>query len=276
VKRSTKRRVFIGIGIYVVAAVLSASVLAAIRGDATSPSRGEFGSVLLVLVMFGLLGYSVYRFRFQPRTEAGQLEASALRLRHTSKDRFGLRDLPFAMMGRLAPPWTIGNVLWGRWEGLEVTIFDVWSAGRQFGPAQQAEGPGHEYRCALIPFPTPWPAIVVEQERLTTRLADAVAARDIAFESEEFNRSFDVRCSDARFANALIDGQMIAWLLALDREWGFEALDGLLLGYSPLAGLTGPEATLSTVGGFLEHVPSVAYSLFPVSELPAAAPPPAR
>jgi hypothetical protein len=268
--------VFIGIGIYLVAAVLSASVLAAIRGDARNADRGELGSVLIVVLMLGLLGYGVYRFRFQPRVEAGQLEASALRLRHSSKDRFALRDLPFAMLGRLAPPWTIGNVMWGRWEGLEVTLFDVWSAGRQFGPPGQTENPGHEYRCALIPFPTPWPAIVVEQERLATRLADVFSTRDIAFESEEFNRAFEVRCSDARFANALIDGQMIAWLLALDREWGFEALDGLLLGYTSIEGLSGPEATLSNVRGFLEHVPSVAYSLFPVNELPAAAPPPAR
>jgi hypothetical protein len=225
--------------------------------------------------MFGLLGYGVYRFRFQPRAESGLMDASGLRLQHSRKDRFGLRDLPFAMLERLTPPWTIGNVMWGRWEGLEVTTFDVWSAGRQWGPPEQT-GPGREYRCVLIPFPAPWPAIVVEQERLTTRLADAVAIRDIAFESEELNRSFEVRCSDVRFAQALLDGQMIAWLLALDREWGFEALDGLLLGYTPIEGASGPEATLSTVRGFLEHLPSVAYSLFPVSPLPAAAPPPAR
>jgi hypothetical protein len=268
--------VLIGIGIYFVAAVLSASVVAAIRGDARNADRGELGPALLVLVMFGLLGYGVYRFRFRPRTEAGEMDASMLRLHHSRNDRFGLRDLGFSMLGRLAPPWSIGNVMWGRWEGLEVTLFDVWSAGRQFGPPGQTESPGHEYRCVLIPFPTPWPAIAVEQERLATRLADAVSARDIAFESEEFNRAFEVRCSDTRFAHALIDGQMIAWLLALDREWGFETMDGLLLGYTPIEGLAGPEAALSTVRGFLEHLPGVAYSLFPVSQMPAAAPPPAR
>jgi len=265
----------IGIGLYFVAAVLSASLVAAIRGDAPSFGRGGLGSGLIVVAMLGLLGYGVYRLRFRPRAEAGQIEASALRLRHSSKDRFGLRDLPFAMLGRLTPPWTIGNVMWGRWEGLEVTIFDVWSAGRQFGPPKQT-GPGHEYRCVLIPFPAPWPAIVVEQERLTTRLADAVSIRDIAFESEEFNRSFEVRCSDVRFANALLDAKMITWLLALEREWGFEALDGLLLGYTPIEGLSGPEPALSTARGFLEHLPSVAYSLFPVDQLAAAVPPPAR
>lgn len=273
-KRSTRRRVLIGIGIYFVAAVVSANVLAAMRGQRVF-GRGGLASGAVVLVMLVLLGYGIFRFRFRPRAEAGEMDASNLRLRHSWKDRFGLRDLPFAMLGRLAPPWTIANVVWGRWEGLEVTVFDVWSAGRQFAVPEQS-GPGHEYRCVLIPFPGPWPAIVVEQERLTTRLADAVAMRDIAFESEEFNRSFDVRCADARFAHALIDGQMIAWLLAQEREWGFEALDGLLLGYTPIEGLTGTEAALSTVRGFLERLPSVAYSLFPVSPLPLTAPPPAR
>jgi hypothetical protein len=267
--------VLIGIGLYFAAAVLSANIVAAARGQRVF-GRGELGSTLLVLVTFGLLGYGIYRFRLRPRTEAGEADAWGLRLRHSRKDRFGLRDLPFAMLDRLTPPWTIGNVLWGRWEGLEVTVFDVWSAGRQFGPPDQPEAPGHEYRCVLIPFPAPWPAIVVEQERLTTRLADVVAIHDIAFESEEFNRAFEVRCSDDRFAHAILDAQMIGWLLALDRGWGFEALDGLLLGYTPIEGVSGSEAALSTVRGFLEHLPSVAYSLFPVSQLPAAAPPPAR
>jgi hypothetical protein len=268
--------VVIGMGFYLAAALLSASVIAALRDDTRISGRAGYRSVLIVLVMFGLLGYGIYRFRFRPRAEAGQNGASALRLRHSPKDRFGLRDLPFAMLDRLTPPWTIANVMWGRWEGLEVTVFDAWSAGRQFGPPQQTEGPGHEYRCALIPFPTPWPTIVVEQERLSTRLADAVSVGDIAFESEQFNRAFEVRCSDARFAYVLLDGKMIAWLLALEREWGFEAMDGLLLGYTPIEGLAGPEAALTTVRGFLEHLPSVAYSLFPVSALPADAPPPAR
>jgi hypothetical protein len=109
--------VFIGIGIDFVAAVLSASVLAAMRGDAQISGRGGLGSALIVLVMFGLLGFGIYRFRFRPRTEASEMDASSLRLRHSSKDRFSLRDVPFAMLDRLAPPWTIGNVMWGRWEG---------------------------------------------------------------------------------------------------------------------------------------------------------------
>jgi hypothetical protein len=83
--------VFIGIGIDFVAAVLSASVLAAMRGDAQISGRGGLGSALIVLVIFGLLGFGIYRFRFRPRTEASEMDASSLRLRHSSKDRFGRR-----------------------------------------------------------------------------------------------------------------------------------------------------------------------------------------
>jgi len=82
--------------------VLSASVLAAMRGDAQIFGRGGLGTALIVLVMFGLLGFGIYRFRFRPRTEASEMDASSLRLRHSSKDRFSLRDVPFAMLDRLA------------------------------------------------------------------------------------------------------------------------------------------------------------------------------
>lgn len=270
-RRITRRKVLIGIGIYVVAAVLSASFI----GDTRLTGRRGLAPTFLVVAMLGLLGYGVYRFRVRPRSEASEMDASTLRLRHSSKDRFGLRDLPFGMLTRLNPPWMVGNVMWGRWEGIEVTVFDVWGGGRQFGAPQQ-EGPGHEFRCVVMPFPVPWPPIIVERERLATRVADMVGLQDIALESEAFNRAFEVRCADARFANAILDGTMIEWLLSLELDWGFEARDGSLLSYTPLQGLVEPAPALVTARGFLEHLPTVAYSLFPVSPQPVPAPPPAR
>lgn len=54
----------------------------------------------------------------------------------------------------------------------------------------------------------------------------ASGLRDIEFESEEFNRAFTVKCDDRRFANALIDGRMMAWLLEDRSRWGFEMATG--------------------------------------------------
>ena len=43
---------------------------------------------------------------------------------------------------------------------------------------------------------------------------DAVGLGDQDLESERFNRAFDVRASDRRFASALLDARMMEWLLA--------------------------------------------------------------
>jgi hypothetical protein len=43
---------------------------------------------------------------------------------------------------------------------------------------------------------------------------------EVTLESETFNRSFTVRSADPRFASALLDARMMAWLLDRSGEWG--------------------------------------------------------
>jgi len=100
--------------------------------------------------------------------------------------------------------------------------------------------------------------------------------RDIAFESEEFNRSFEVRCDDDRFANAVLDAQMIAWLLDLEGQRGFESMDGMLLGYTPIESLPDPQEGLQTGAWVSRARPIRRVQPLPGEPLPAAAPPPAR
>lgn len=281
-KRSTNRGPLIAVGIF---ALLVAIVLATTVDSAGLPSSftGPYGwgSVAILLVSIALLGYGIYRIRVRPRMQAGAISASGAGLRHASTDRFGLHDLPFDMLARLAPPWKIGNVLWGRWEGLEITLFDVWSGGGHLGPSEDGpsaeRGPGHAYRCVVTSFPAAWPSLVVEPERLTTTLADAVVPlADIELESGEFNRRFDVRCDDRRFATAFLDARMMGWLLSLQDAWGFEIGSGLVLVYGELHDVQESTTALVTVRGFLEHVPEVVYSLYPAGDLPIVVPPPVR
>ena len=201
---------------------------------------------MLAFALLAATGYGVYRVRVRPRMTAGKHDAARARLRHSSTDRFGLRELPFSMLARLTPPWKIGNILWGRWEGREVTLFDVWSGGRHLGPSEGSAA-GHAYRCVVTSFPAAWPSLVVEPERLASQLADAVSTADIEFESGAFNRRFDVRCDDRRFATAFLDARLIAWLLSLEDVWGFEIGSGLVLAYGELHDVQESTSALSTV-----------------------------
>ncbi len=48
---------------------------------------------------------------------------------------------------------------------------------------------------------------------MLTRLAAHLGLHDIEFESDDFNRRFNVTCSDRKFANDLVDSRMNQWLL---------------------------------------------------------------
>jgi hypothetical protein len=266
VQRPTKRRLLAAIGVYLLIAIVASIAIGSAR-DQPSTRGAEWSGLIIVVGLLGFLAFAIYRIRVRPRMTAGALEASGAGLRHSAKDRLGLRNLPFGLLARVAPPATVGNVIWGRWQGMNLTLFDLWSAGRQFGPPNEGAG---AYRCVVMPFPAGWPDIVVEPERLTSQIPQGLSPREIQFESEEFNRRFEVRCADQRFAIAVLDGRMITWLLSLDDGWGFETHTGRLLAYAPLQEGVDPLISLEVPRAFLEHVPEVVYSLFP-AEIPAAA-----
>ena len=51
---------------------------------------------------------------------------------------------------------------------------------------------------------------------MLTRLGDHLGHHDVKLEYDDFNRRFHVNCKDQKFAFALLDGQMMEWLLAAD------------------------------------------------------------
>ncbi|OLC52766.1 MAG: hypothetical protein AUH85_16025 [Chloroflexi bacterium 13_1_40CM_4_68_4] len=82
--------------------------------------------------------------------------------------------------------------------------------------------------------------------------------RAIQFESREFDRVFNVRSADSRFAKALIDAEMMAWLLATGPRWQWELQREYAL---CTAGLVPPEdlqQMVTTVMAFARLVPRVA------------------
>ena len=70
-------------------------------------------------------------------------------------------------------------------------------------------------------------------EGFAGRLAASMGGRGIEFELESFNRAFEVRSDDPRFAHALIDARMMSWLQELPPDTGFEIFDGTLLSRTP-------------------------------------------
>jgi hypothetical protein len=194
--------------------------------------------------------------RKRPRREAMRDEARRLGLEWSPTDPFELLDTPFALFRwSRAASSEFDNVLSGSWHGFAVRVFDY----------AYARGENRERRlsCALVGIPGGWPTTVIRPEGATTTLADHVAMPDIEFESESFNRAFDVRSDDPRFASALVDAQMMAWLLQLGNGWGFEIRGRWILGYRDQVLPWEVGEVLSTIEAFVERIPRAARSLYP-------------
>lgn len=226
-----------------------------------SGQRREALPILAVLVTVGGLLYLQHRIRDVPRREAYRDTARTLGLRHEADDARGLTGLPHPLLHRVAETRDVGNVLSGTWHGREVVAFEYrYTAGT--GPQEQAQV--FAAICVLTPVPSPWPDLVVEPERLPTALADALALRDIDMELETFNRAFEVRSTDPRFASAFLDARMMAWLMeSAPVGFGAEIVGGQLLTFVPDLLPWQVDTVLSATLGFLDQVPVVISSLYP-------------
>jgi len=77
-----------------------------------------------------------------------------------------------------------------------------------------------------------WPQLTLQRENVLSKAASVLGARDIEFESEEFNRTFFVTCEDRKFANAFLDAQMIDLLTATKGLFEMEVHNRWILLYS--------------------------------------------
>jgi hypothetical protein len=235
---------------------LGGMLLLAVAGDAEA--RRELPAQVAAWSTIGLILFAGWWFKVRPRRELHQDQARSLGLRFAPGDPLGYFERPFALLGHAANAKDIENSSWGTWRAMEVVVIDYWFA-RSSDPSRSDY---RYYTCAATPVPSAWPNISIVPEDLGSRFGTAVGRRDIEFEFESFNRAFQVRSDDPRFAHALVDALMIAWLQELPPDTGFEILDGTLLCRTPRRLDRDVTWALETMASFLERVPPVIESLF--------------
>jgi hypothetical protein len=192
------------------------------------------------------------------------LAARQLGLSFSARDPFGCLGYPFALLRR-GDGRGVENVLWGVWQGLPLRVFDLWYYEERRDPQGRRSRTYHRFSCAVTEIEAACSPLRLERENLLTRLADHVALRDLEFESEEFNRRFDVRAEDRRFAHAFVDARMMAWLLTVPGEFSFEVCGRWLLCYSRRRAPFDLVPLLGTLRGFRERVPRVVFDLYPLA-----------
>jgi hypothetical protein len=219
--------------------------------------------VIFVLFVAVAIGAAVLAYRAKLRR---QRELAAVAAQHgldfSVDDPFGTLDEPFSLLRR-GDGRGVENVLWGTWQGLEARAFDYWYYEESTDAKGHTSRSYSRYDCVLAPVDARCPRLAIAEENLLTRIADALTFRDVEFESEEFNRRFNVTGDDPRFATALCDARMMRWLLDHGDGYGFELVGDRMLCWCRRVAPSGIVEVLGTARAFRDRIPDVVRSLYP-------------
>ncbi len=234
-----------------IAAGVAAGSLAAVIMVADG-GRGVLVALVIAAVGFLL----VSRVRKASRRAAVEDQARRLGFSFSPRDPFGLLDLDFDLFvrfGKLPGTQGVENVVWGVRDGREVRAFDYWRA---------AEDEPERFSCAMARIPDGWPSLLVRRQGPFDVARNAIGLRDVKFELEAFNRLFEVRAADRRFASGVVDQRMIAWLLEPGPVHGFQLHRGWLLAWMPRLQPWELERALAIAEAFHERIPRAVWSLY--------------
>ena len=156
------------------------------------------------------------------------------------------------------------NGIAGTWKDMPFKAADFWYYEETARDAQGRQG-GRTYRhfsVAAIDIPAWLPDVTIARENLMTVLANRLGMSDIDFESEEFNRSFQVRAEDRKFAFELIDPRMMQWLLSCDRRLGFELHGRGILVYSKRLAAKDLIVMIGSLEEFRDRIPRLVWNTY--------------
>jgi hypothetical protein len=217
-----------------------------------------------VLVLFAILavvlavGYWQWTSK-QKRRQALATFALTHGLSFSAADPGGLLDIGFHLFG-MGQGRGCENVMVGSWQGVPVREADYWY-WTQSTDSQGRTSRSYSHFSVVVADVTAWlPSVRLEHENLLTRLADHVGMHDIEFESNDFNRAWNVKADDREFAFKLIDARMMTWLQQSGAAVCFEVSGGNVLVYRKRLGMEGVVALLDAVKGFVDHVPKLVWN----------------
>ena len=215
-------------------------------------------TVVVLFLLFGVVVVAGSYFRGQKqqsRMSAISSTADQLGFEFSAIDTYGLETMPFALF-RQGKGQTAQNVMSGTHDNLPLKMFDyeyyVQGRSREY----------HRFTCAFITIPAACPWLALTHENAMTRLGDHLGLHDVELEYDDFNRRFKVN-GEQKFAFAMLDGQMMEWLLGADAFDRVEIVGPwVMIVRQPLV----PSAW-TTMGNWLDafhtHIPPVVYSTYP-------------
>jgi hypothetical protein len=229
--------------------------------------------VLIVILIVVAAGVGIWWtwYARQKRREAIVQFGLQYGLEYSRVDPYGLLGSGFRLF-RLGQGRKIENVLSGSFQGLPVKEADYAYYEESTDSKGNRTKTWHYFSVVIAEIGIAVPEVSIEKENLLTRLADHLSFHDIQFESEDFNRMFNVRAGDKEFAYKLVDARMIQWLLSTGGAFGFEVKGPSLLVWSKRRK---PDQLVPLLGSsklFRDHIPRLVWNEFGTGEQQVAEP----
>ncbi len=144
----------------------------------------------------------------------------------------------------------IEHLLEGKKGDEQWTIFDY-----QYTISTGKSSTTHHFGIVAVTIPLVLPRLEIHPAGVLDKIGGWLGAKDIQFESDEFNREFTIHCSDERRAFEIIDPQMMDYLMGIPRySIQFDGIYAVLT----LDGIAEPEAFYHAavdLQGFLQRIP---------------------
>lgn len=224
-----------------------------------------FGVLVFVLIGLAVAGAAYWQWQSRKRRLEGFMAlAQRLGLRYSQEDAFGILGEPFGLF-RKGDGRGVEHVLDGTYREVPVRAFDYWYFDESTDSKGNRSRSYSRFSCALMPVEAGCFRLSISPENVLTRLADSLTFRDIEFESEAFNRAWNVTSDDAGFAHAFVDARMCAWLLANGAPHAFEVVGDRILVARRRVDPSLYPTMLDAAVGFRAQVPKVVFDLYPRS-----------
>lgn len=217
--------------------------------------------VLIVAIIVAL--YLSWYFK-KKRREGLAATARQVGLQFSQDDTVGCLGFPFQLLDKGDDRGT-ENVMWGTWQGIPMTEFDYWYYEESTDSNGRTSKSYYRFSCAVTEIEAACSPLTIDRENLFTRMADHMGMHDIEFELEEFNKAFNVKSHDRKFANDMLDARMMQWLMEVDRTLQFELSAKWVMVFSRKRAPSELIPLFGTAQQFRDHVPHVVYDLYPVA-----------
>ena len=204
------------------------------------------------------------------RREAFAALATQFGLQYSPEDPYGLPNSYDFNLFSMGEGRGAENVLTGKWKEMDVIAADYWYYTTSTDSKGNRTRSYSYFTVVVVPIVGFFPKVSIGSENLFTRLADHIGLEDINFESEEFNRRYNIKSKHREFAFQLIDARMIEWFLGQEKGYSIETSGPAFLVYTRRRKPFEIPPVIAQAAAFREQIPRLVWEEYGTKESPEA------